>query len=122
MNDSNYNLFDELPRFIEEENQENERREQVKFLFDHFYNINVSGYAIDGCFKRITITPKIDINDIEKLIDEFPIILFSPLQKLLKIKKGLKIHLVFKGQFFHRRTEEFIDRPISSRNSYYFIR
>jgi hypothetical protein len=108
------NLFDELPGFIEEENQENERRAQIKSLLDQFYNMNVSGYAIDGCFKRITITPKIDINDIEKLIAEFPIILFSPLQKLFKIKKGLKIHLVFNGQFFHRRTEEFTDRLISS--------
>ncbi len=33
----NYNLFDELPRFIEEEILKNERREKVKFLFDQFY-------------------------------------------------------------------------------------
>ncbi len=84
MNDSNYNLFDELPGFIEEEKRENERRAQVKFLFDQFYNMNVSDYAIEGCFKRIRITRKIDINDIEKLIEDFPIILFPPLQKLLR--------------------------------------
>ena len=70
--DENYNLLQELPRYIEdeedinrkslkelprliEENQKNERRELVKFLVNQFYNINTSGYALDGCFKRIKI-------------------------------------------------------------------
>ncbi len=73
---------------------------------------------MEGCFLTLRIEPKINIDNIDILIEDLPGLLYETIKSLLKQKKGIKVHVYLFGLFYHVTKDQEEDKAIVSKNKY----
>jgi hypothetical protein len=122
---SERNLEDISPQKINKEFKKvftkiktNKRKFETNYFENDEYKVIKSEEVLEGCFLTLRIEPKINIDNIDILIEDLSKLLYETFKILLKQKKGLRVQVYLSGLFYHVIKSQKEEKAIISKNKY----
>ena len=81
------------------------------------YILEQTEEALEGCFLTLRIRPKLNIDNLEKIIEDLPELLFKTFNQYLNEKKGIKLQICLTGLFYNiQKNEDSEEKSVTSKN------